>query len=93
MVLEKEIERHLVGKCKTAGALCLKFTSPGLAGVPDRIVIHEGRVYFVELKSPTGKQSLLQRGVERLLQSHGASCHVLGSKAAVDRFVRAEVQR
>ena len=35
------------------GGIALKFTSPGMAGMPDRLVLlPEGKIYFVELKAP-----------------------------------------
>ena len=35
---EKSIEEKLVAAVKVQGGVCWKFTSPGTAGVPDRIV-------------------------------------------------------
>lgn len=49
---EHAIEQHLKKAVEAIGGLCWKFTSPGTAGVPDRICIHRGRVIFVELKAP-----------------------------------------
>ena len=36
---EKSIEEKLVAAVKVQGGVCWKFTSPGTAGVPDRIVL------------------------------------------------------
>lgn len=53
--LEKDIEKKLVDVVRKRGGLCLKWVCPGWAGVPDRIVLlHGGRVIFVELKRPKG---------------------------------------
>lgn len=41
---EQAIEQHLKKAVEAIGGLCWKFTSPGTAGVPDRICIHHGRV-------------------------------------------------
>lgn len=50
---EKFIERKLVSEVKKMGGLCPKFISPGLDGVPDRIVLlPEGKMAFVETKAP-----------------------------------------
>lgn len=54
-MLERDIEAHLVKRCKEIGALCEKFTSPQCRSVPDRLLIWNGRVVFVELKA-TGKK-------------------------------------
>ena len=60
-MLEKQIERKLVNTVKAAGGLCPKFVSPGMAGMPDRIVLMPGgRLAFVELKAPGKKPRPLQ---------------------------------
>lgn len=53
MRTEKDIENYL--KKKTKG-LCLKFTSPGTIGVPDRIVVMNTGTFFVEVKAPGKNQ-------------------------------------
>lgn len=53
---EKEVEQKLVKAVKLAGGFCLKFTSPGFDGVPDRLVLlPKGRMAFIELKAPGKK--------------------------------------
>ena len=50
---EAQIEKALVKHVKAAGARALKFTTPGLVGVPDRIILAPGgRAIFVEVKAP-----------------------------------------
>ena len=50
---ENAVERTLRNEIKRQGGWCLKFVSPGTAGVPDRICLLPGRVIaFVELKAP-----------------------------------------
>ena len=50
---EKNIESALVKAVQKRHGLALKLTSPGLDGVPDRLVLFEnGRIGFVELKAP-----------------------------------------
>ena len=46
-MIEKDIEKYLVRQVKQMGGLALKFVSPNMAGVPDRIVmISKGTIYF-----------------------------------------------
>ena len=53
---EKTIEEHLVKAVRLMGGLAPKFVSPGLDGVPDRLLLlPDGRMAFAELKAP-GKQ-------------------------------------
>ena len=40
---ESRIERRLAVSVKKMGGMAVKFTSPGLDGVPDRIVLQIGR--------------------------------------------------
>lgn len=55
--LEKDIEKSLCRMVGRHGGLCLKWVSPGRAGVPDRIILLPGRrTLFVELKRPKGGQ-------------------------------------
>lgn len=58
---ESSIERKLVTEAKKRGGFAAKFVSPGLDGVPDRLVLFPGgRVAFVELKAPGKKMRPLQ---------------------------------
>ena len=66
---EKLLERKLVKHCKERGILCYKFVSPGCRGVPDRLLIRNGRVLFLELKSERMEPTTLQhREMDRLRQ-------------------------
>ena len=60
-MLERDVEKHLRKEVQRLGGLIRKYTSPGVQGVPDRIVFHQGRVYFVELKREGGVISAQQR--------------------------------
>lgn len=69
---EKTIERKLVYMVRKTGGLALKFVSPGLDGVPDRIVLYPGgRAGFVELKSPGKTMRPLQVCRKKQLESLG----------------------
>ena len=69
---EKYIEQKLVKAVKKRGGVALKFVSPGLDGVPDRIVLLPmGRMAFVELKAPGKKMRPLQVRRKRQLEALG----------------------
>lgn len=81
---EKEVEQRLVKTVKDMGGMCLKFVSPGVAGVPDRIVLLPGkRIAFVELKAPGEKPRALQIKRMKQLSSLGFSCHVIDDTAKI----------
>ncbi|MDO4301930.1 MAG: VRR-NUC domain-containing protein [Clostridia bacterium] len=67
---EKYIEKRLTTEVKKRGGMCPKFVSPGLAGVPDRLVLFKGGLLaFVELKAPNQKPRPIQvRRMEQLRQ-------------------------
>ena len=59
---ESAVERKLVAEVKKRGGLAVKFVSPGLDGVPDRLVLLPGgKMAFVELKAPGGSMRPLQK--------------------------------
>mgnify|MGYP003372340239 CR=1 FL=1 len=66
-MLESTVERHLREEAKKRNGLALKFVSPGMNGVPDRIVLMpDGKMAFVELKAPGKKPRPLQLKRKRL---------------------------
>lgn len=71
-MLEKQVEQALTSAVKARGGLALKFVSPGVSGVPDRIVLMPGgRLVFVELKAPGKHMRPLQEFRKRQLESLG----------------------
>ena len=69
---EKVIEQKLVKTVQKMGGLCPKFVSPGLDGMPDRLVLlPSGRLIFVEVKAPGKKPRPLQRLRHDQLRSLG----------------------
>ena len=69
---EKQIEQKLVEAVKRMGGVAPKFVSPGLNGVPDRIVLLPGgHMAFVELKSPGKKMRPIQMRRKKQLEGLG----------------------
>ena len=77
-MLEKEVEQKLVKAVKQKGGLCIKFTSLGFDGVPDRLVLlPKGRMAFIELKAPGKKPRALQIRRMKQLSALGFACYVV----------------
>ena len=75
---ENEIERRLAVSVKKMGGMAVKFTSPGLDGVPDRIVLLPGRkIAFVDLHIGTGRLLTLQIKRMRQLECLGFPVYVV----------------
>ena len=69
---EKVIEKYLVNQVKKQNGLCLKFISPSLDGVPDRLILMpNGKMAFAELKAPNKKMRPLQVRRKRQLEALG----------------------
>jgi len=79
-VTEKYIEQKLVNTVKELGGIAPKFVSPGLDGVPDRIVLLPmGRMAFVELKAPGKKMRPLQVKRKTQLEALGFLVYCIDS--------------
>lgn len=75
---ENVIERLLTVMVKKMGGKAVKFISPGLDGVPDRLVLLPGgRCGFVELKAPGKKMRPLQVKRKKQLENLGFSVYMI----------------
>lgn len=85
---ENRVEQRLIDGVKALGGRTFKFVSPGLAGVPDRIVILPGgNVHFVEVKAPGGKPSELQLRRLTQLRKLGVKALILTGATEVDDYL------
>lgn len=79
-MLERVIESRLRQEAKKRGGMALKFVSPGMNGVPDRIVLLPGgKMAFVELKAPGKVPRALQEKRIGQLRQLGFLVYVLDS--------------
>ena len=77
---EKVIETYLVKQVKKQNGLCLKFISPSLDGVPDRLILMpNGKMAFAELKAPNKKMRPLQVRRKRQLEALGFKVYCIDS--------------
>ena len=83
MVSEKSIEQKLRMETKKMGGWAVKFSSPGLDGMPDRLVFPGGKLGFVELKAPGKKMRPLQEKRKRTLEELGFLVFCVDSKEMI----------
>ena len=86
---EKYIEKKLVAAVKDMGGIALKFLSPGVDGVPDRIVLLPmGRMAFVECKATGKKMRPLQVKRKRQLEALGFLVYCIDSVEKIGEVLK-----
>lgn len=84
--MEKHIEAYLVKRVKALGGIAYKWRGHG--GVADRIVVlPDGVVWFVEVKTVGGRLSALQKVFAADMARLGQRYCVLWTKEQVDDFL------
>ena len=87
---EKQIEQALVRTVKAMGGIAPKFISPGLGGMPDRIVLFPlGKIAFVEVKAPGLKPRPLQIKRHEMLRVLGFNVYVLDQESQIGGIIDA----
>lgn len=85
---ESDVESYLVQEVKKQKGMAMKFISPGLRGVPDRIVLMEGgKIIFVELKAPGEKPRKQQEIRIAQMKSLGFKVKTIDTKRGVDELI------
>jgi hypothetical protein len=89
---EKTIEQKLTRAVKARGGICPKLVCPGMAGMPDRLVLlPDGKLGFVEVKAPGEKPRPLQTARHRILEWLGYRVFVLDNPEEI-RGIIDEIQ-
>ena len=85
---ERYVEDYLRKEAVKHNILCYKFTAPGIRGVPDELLIFNGKIVFVETKSENGHLSPIQKKRISDMQKHGADVFVCYTREEVDNVIR-----
>ena len=85
---EKVIEQKLREAVEGIGGKAVKLTSQLHRGLPDRLILlPEGQVFFVEVKTTGRKPTKLQLAVHRDLRAMGFSVYIVDSTAGAEKAV------
>lgn len=84
---EATLEKRLVTKITNLGGIAWKFTSPGTIGVPDRIIMFQGKLCFVEMKAPGKQMREIQKWRKEQIEREGFPVMCLNSEEQVDEFI------
>ena len=87
-VRENKIERYLDSEVMKLGGITRKWVSLGVNGVLDRIVIINGSIWFVEVKTVDGRLSSWQEREIQRLKDHGVDARAVFGQEGVDEFIR-----
>lgn len=94
MELEKDIEKYFKNKIKQAGGQSMKWTCPGVRGVPDQIVFFpSGASVLVEMKRPDGSLRKSQEKMARTLRALNQQVYVCYTKCQAERLVQEFTER
>ena len=85
---EKALERNLNKEVKALGGWSIKLLSNFITGLPDRLVLINGRAYFVEVKSEGKKPSHIQRVVHRKLEALCFPVSVIDTTEKLNNFIK-----
>lgn len=87
---ESKLEDKLVDACKLHNVLCYKLHKANKRGWPDRTLFKNGKILFVEIKTPngTGELSAPQRLTKLTLQQQGFEFFVLDKFEDVEPLIK-----
>ena len=86
-IRENKVERYLHDCVTALGGTSRKWTSPGMRGVPDRIVIVPWGVWLVEVKTSDGKLSSDQVREHQRLTDAGDRVRTVYGHQGVDQLI------
>ena len=85
---EATIEQRFRLAVKSRGGLCLKLTTPGFTGIPDRLnLLPGGRLFFAEFKYARNKLSARQQTVIHVLRGLGFAVYVI-DQTNIDEHIK-----
>ena len=85
---EKIIEQKFRMAVRAAGGVAVKFVSPGLDGMPDRLaLLPGGKMAFVEVKAPGKNPRPLQQARHRMLRRLGSQVYVLDDEKQIGGII------
>lgn len=86
-VREGKVEKYLKKCVEQEGGVSRKWVSPGVSGVPDQIVIIQGKVIMVEVKPHDGRLSSIQVREHERLWGAGADVTTVYGEIGVECLI------
>jgi hypothetical protein len=79
-ILERDLERHFSKECKRLKLVTVKLHLRFSTGWPDRVVVLDNSVLWVELKTITGLVSERQKAIHNILRQLNQKILILRTK-------------
>jgi len=70
-MLESKVQAKIINQLKKNGWLVLKIIKCNINGMSDLIVFKNGKTVFIEVKNENGKQSEIQKYVQKQIEMQG----------------------
>lgn len=88
MTTERVLQRKIIDYLnKSCNSIAVKTDSTSTRGWPDLVVIlPSGEVYFIEVKTTTGKLSVHQKRIHQQLKEQNANVHTVRSLEEVEKL-------
>jgi len=76
---ESQIQRKIIERLECQGCYVVKTIACNRAGVPDLLICKEGKFIAIEVKTPTGRVSDLQKAHIKMIREAGGEAIVARS--------------
>lgn len=77
MIKEALIQEMIIKKYSALGFYVIKLIQTNKNGIPDLLLLKDGKAFFIEVKSSNGKVSQLQEYRHQELLKHGFETKIL----------------
>ena len=88
MTSEKTLQAKIQTLCKKSCIMSLKIGAVSTRGVPDLMLLYKGRVIFIEVKTPTGRLSRLQRAQIAKIRAVDVPVYVVDNFETAEAIIR-----
>lgn len=90
--LESNEEKAFVKWTKKKGYLCKKMKTDDARGWPDRMLVVNGRIFFIEFKQPGKKPTKYQKQIHNELRKRGRAVYIAYSNEHAQEITLNEIQ-
>jgi Holliday junction resolvase-like predicted endonuclease len=85
-MLESKIQAKIINYLKKNGWLVLKIIKCNINGMSDLIVFKNGKTVFIEVKNESGKQSEIQKYVQKQVELQGFQYLLINDISQLNEF-------